>query len=541
MDRALIKLLKLRFRGALRRSFIGIKTVRGALFFILGLGMMLLWLGPQIAIAIAAPKARPTDAQALRDVLPLALLGFLLMSLLGASRTAGIHFTAAEVDFLFPGPFSRRQLLVYKLFSGAMGALFAALVFSVMLLRSASLWPAALIGSFLALIFMQLFSTAIVLAGQSLNERLYTRARKIVLYVVLGTAAIFAVNWCPTIFERGFQEAGRGLRGSAVWFWIVLPLEPFARTIAAERYVPDLIGWAAAAAAVNLALLALVTRLDVNYLESALAASQKRYALLQRRRSTGRMPVKPKMYWRVPPLPWLGGAGPIAWRQVITALRSVHGMLILLLIVLCASVAPVLSNVQKSSELTGALIGQIFFLTIMLTQMAAFDFRGDLDYMDWAKSLPLGSIAVVLGQLAAPVLLTTAVHVLFFSTAAVFAQDSRILLLAGILFSPPFNFFLYGVDNMFFLLFPFRAVATTPGDLQHVGRSMVLIFAKMIVIAAGCGAAAALGAAGYWIAGDSWVVAIIIAWLGLLCCGCLTVPLVAWAYRKFDVSIDTPA
>jgi hypothetical protein len=397
------------------------------------------------------------------------------------------------------------------------------------------------LGAFLTLVFIHLLTTTLVLAGQALAQRMYTRARKAMMLVILALAVIFAARWLPVFFNRGFQEAAHGLLNSAVWFWLVMPLEPFVRTITAEKIMPDLIGWAAAAAAVDLALLALAVRIDVNYLESSLVASQKRYLMLQRRRSTGgRMVVKPRVAWRVKQLPWLGGAGPIAWRQLTTAIRSVHGLLFFFLIILCVA-AVSLSQMQKSSEAVTILITQICFLTIFSTRAVAFDFRGDLDYMDWAKSLPLRPIAIALGQLAVPVLLMTAIHVLFIMAVAAFVQGTRTMLLAALLFSPPFNFLLFGVDNLFFLFFPNRMVAATPGDLQQIGRTMMEFFVKMFVLALGCGAAAALGAGGYWIAGGSWAAALALSWLGLLSCGCLTVPLVARAYRRFDVSTDTPA
>ena len=282
-------------------------------------------------------------------------------------------------------------------------------------------------------------------------------------------------------------------------------------------------------------------RIDVNYLESSLVASQKRYLMLQRRRSTGRVVVKPHVAWRIKPLPWLGGAGPIAWRQLNTALRSIHGLLVVLLVVLLVSIVPLLSHMRHSSEGGEFIMVQICILTIILTRMVAFDFRGDLDYMDWAKSLPLRPAAIVLGQLATPVLLMTGIHVVFFSAIAFAAQGLRVMSLAGVLYAPLFNFVLFGVDNLLFLLFPFRSVATTPGDFQHVGRTMVEVFAKMILLALVCGAAAALGATGYWATGGSWAVTLALSWLALLSCACLLVPCIAWAFRRYDVAADTPA
>jgi hypothetical protein len=466
-----------------------------------------------------------SDPQVLRDALPLLLLGLMLMSVLGAARVEGVNFTAAEVDFLFSGPFSRRQLLLYKLSSGLFSSLFASLFFSIILMRYASHWLGAFLGFYLIMVFNQLLSTALVLASQALSQRMYTRTRKAVLLIILGLAIIFAARWLPTFFDRGFQEVAHRVRESAAWFWLLMPLEPFVRTITAEKIVPDLIGWVLAAAAVDLGLLAVVIRIDVNYLETSLVASQKRYLMLQRRRSTGRMVVKPHVAWRVPQLPWLGGAGPIAWRQLTTAIRSTPALLIFLLIVLCVVGAPLLSQMQNSSEVMGILVSQICFITIFATRMLAFDFRGDLDYMDWAKSLPLRPVAIALGQLVAPVLLMTAIHVMIFSAAAAFSQGSRTMLLSAILLAPPLNFLLFGVDNLLFLLFPFRAVAASPGDLQHIGRTMVEFFAKILVLGLCCGAAAAVGMAGYWISSGSWAVTLALAWLALAACGCLILSL----------------
>jgi hypothetical protein len=497
-----------------------------------------MWIGPQFVVLFFAKHAR-NDPEILRDILPLGLLGLMLTSMLTATRVEGIHFTAAEVDFLFSGPFTRRHLLLYKLSSGMASSLFVALILSITLLRYASLWTAAFMGSFLTMVFVHLLITALVLAGQTMAQQMYTHARKAVLLVIIGLAVVVAANWLPIFFERGFQEAAHRLRCSSLGFWLFMPLEPFVRTIIAVK-IPDLIGWAAAAAAIDLALLALVVRIDVNYMESSLVASQKRYLMLQRRR-TGRLIVKPHVGWRVPQLPWLSGAGPIAWRQLTTALRSVHGLLPLFLIIVGIAVAPLLLQAQRASMGVGLFVGQICFLTMLMTRMVAYDFRGDLDCMDWTKSLPLRPIAITLGQLATPVLLMTAIHVMLLAAVVPFAHGSRMAILAAALFSPAFNFLLFGVDNLVFLLFPIRIVPTTPGDLQHIGRTMVEMTVKMLVLACGCGAAAAVGMAGHWITGGSWVVTLVLSWLALLLCACLIVPCIVWAYNRFDVSTDTPA
>ena len=74
---------------------------------------------------------------------------------------------------------------------------------------------------------------------------------------------------------------------------LLAPFEVFSRTIFAEAWFPDLVGWAAAALAIDLGLLILILSLDANYLELAGTISQKVYEQLRRTKQGGgiAMPV----------------------------------------------------------------------------------------------------------------------------------------------------------------------------------------------------------------------------------------------------------
>ena len=58
---------------------------------------------------------------------------------------------------------------------------------------------------------------------------------------------------------------------------LLAPFEVFSNAMLAERWFPELVGWALAAAAMDLALLVLVLRLDADYLEWSTAISQRAY------------------------------------------------------------------------------------------------------------------------------------------------------------------------------------------------------------------------------------------------------------------------
>ena len=101
---------------------------------------------------------------------------------------------------------------------------------------------------------------------------------------------------------------------------ILAPFEVFSHAILAVDVFPDLVGWGVAAAAIDLGLLILVVKLDADYVEGAAAISQKLYERMQRARKGGGVALptsKVEARLRIPRLPWLGGAGPLAWRQLL--------------------------------------------------------------------------------------------------------------------------------------------------------------------------------------------------------------------------------
>src|SRR5947208_1066260 len=80
-------------------------------------------------------------------------------------------------------------------FRGARSAVFTSSIFSVVLLRYTHVWFAGWIGIYLALMFIQLLSTSVVLIGQSIGERSYTRPRKLVagLLIIVLLIAVFPI------------------------------------------------------------------------------------------------------------------------------------------------------------------------------------------------------------------------------------------------------------------------------------------------------------------------------------------------------------
>src|SRR4051812_37900697 len=125
MDRALFKLMVLQARAAVRRAVRGVRTPRGAAFFAVGVLVFGLWLGPVLFSTLlhSRPEAGAlrTDPRKARQFMPALLLLFCVASLFSTGDKA-ISFSPGEVNFLFAGPFTRRQLLGYKLTKASLGS-----------------------------------------------------------------------------------------------------------------------------------------------------------------------------------------------------------------------------------------------------------------------------------------------------------------------------------------------------------------------------------------------------------------------------------
>jgi hypothetical protein len=535
----------LQTRGWMRSLYRKLRTVKGALLGAVGVGVVVLWL---VAVTAAPRDQAGIDPDNLRRHAPTAFVAYCVLTVLMSRGERAFYFSPAEVNFLFPGPFTRRQLLVYKITVIALIGVPTTL-FLTLLLRIHAQWGvAAFAGLYLAYMFMQLFAVAVSLLGISIGARAYTRTRKMLL---LALGVLVAV----VLFRQSQQSQESGLRGlfaqledSPIWKTITAPLSWIVETFLVEPGDwPDLAKWGALGAGVTLCFVALVILLDAQYLESVASTSERLYTQIQKMRRgeavSWRWSGSSTARWGLPAFPWWGGAGPIAWRQMTTALRSLGRLAIVVLILLPVMLGPMMAdNRREDSMPVVALMGSLLlWLSLLLTTLVPFDFRGDLDRIDVLKTLPLPAWRVALGQLLTPVLILELLQTLTLLVCWSFLPLSPEILVWALLFTLPLNFLLFGLDNLLFLWFPSRIWATSPGDFQALGRNVLIILTKVVVLGVVALTSSGLGWLAYLISGQELHVSLAVAWLTLSLSAALIVPMVAMAFRAFDVASDIPA
>ncbi len=320
------------------------------------------------------------------------------------------------------------------------------------------------------------------------------------------------------------------------------PFAVFAKVVAAERLLPDALGWAALAVAMVAGVYALAVRLDANYLETAARVSQKLQE--RRRRMTSEGIFAPRVgevrQSRLPRPRWWGGAGPLVWRQVIQALRGSRGAMIAVAIMVAAMGTPLLFGAWQrhdmSTMLPHMIIGMAAYATFFFSAQAPLGFRTDYERMDLLKMLPIRPLAMAFGQTLVVATVLTLLQWLVFAAAALAVPAAAGEMLAAGLFAVPYNWIICGTENLLFLFNPSPLVPTGSEGFLKMGRVMLFLMAKFLVLA-GCAAVAAIPTAIVFLVTQSVPAACVVAWLflGILAVGVLV--LIAWAFRRCEVNV----
>ena len=538
MDTALVKLLMLRFRGGVRHRLQELKTLRGLLFMCVTIAVLVLLVkqsslpNPLLDTVQSGPEQ--LRAQFAR-LMPMGLLAACLLTVFTSSGPA-IHFSPSEINLLFSGPFSRRALLLYKICFYIFGALLSSLLITLLVPEFAHSLLATFLGAFLTLMFIQLFSAVIGLASQLLVGYCYVPVRRSHVIILL-VASMAVLVWYLAGIGNGLAGALTLFQSSLIGTLVLAPFGVFVNVFLAPSIYPGLLGWAVLGFAINAALLAVIILLDGHSYEASVAASLKLHKRwVQARRSGllwGAQPVRVRSF-RKPP--FIGGVGPIAWRQLLAALRiSSKPVLVFLGVAMLAGPLVVIATADISMW---SRIGFVFFVAVyVLPRTLVFDFRSDLDTLENFKALPLQHWKLGVGQLVAPVLLTSLVELVLLGSVAMFLDGTQRVIIVGMMpFLVPFNLLLYGLENLLFLMFPTPLVPVGRVDFDFLGRTMVEFMVKTMLLVGACALAAGAGMRVLDMTERSWPASVSVAWLSLTLIALLMLPLLGWAFDRFDIS-----
>ena len=551
MDRSLWLLTRLRLNALFRRWRKSLARPKGILITVVFALLFAPSVVGVVGIAIYGPKViLPTSPSDFVERFgPVAFCLLVFASLFGTTREAALYYSPAEIDYLFPGPYRRRQLIAYKLILTTLASLFSAIIIGCTSRIIATWFLSAMVSAVLAVTFVQLTQMVLTLAANLAGAILWSRTLRAIVLVGAGLAALAILPSRESLLAADWKATGLAIEEFPVTAIILAPFQPFVWTLTARTW-SSLALWGGLALAIDLVLVGLVFALDAGYLEAASVASGKRLALAQKmvgaggtfrvaHRSTGRFRLRP------PQPPWWGGVGPNFWRQMIAAVGDPAKLVLIFALIggvswFFASIIPHTEAVATTLLPLGASMATP--LTLLLSMLLSFDFRGDLDVIETLKTLPIPPTRLALGQVLTPAILGTAVQlVACLGLILGLGQPAHSWLVFGLAlaFLFPANLYFFAVENLLFLWYPSRMVVGQFNGMVAV-RQMLLLLAKMIALGLGIGIVAAVGGAIYALTSQP-VVAIALAWLVLAGLALGFLPLLGRAFTRFDVNLDTPA
>jgi ABC-2 type transport system permease protein len=426
------------------------------------------------------------------------LFGVIALAWIFTSSSRAVSFSRAEVQFLFPAPLTRRQLLHYKLIRSISASLIGSLIVSIFF-RPGTLMAAwtVVTGMWCLFAILNLHFTGVALARQSLAAHGASALRRqwLPIGVVLGAVGVVGValvrDWSILgSLETGpqvFAELGRVLTtGAAGWaLWptrtlVRLPLSP--TTADYWRALPG----TGLLFALNYVW---VMRSDTAFEEASAEQSEKVVR--------GRIaPAKARVTAASTPFVLAAGGraeAAILWKNLIMLGRYASARTLWRILPLVVSLAVFVSAGRYrglASVLSILALGSTGFAIMLGPQIVRNDLRQDLSHLALLKTWPVRSAAIIRGELLAPAVVLTAISwllvvasVLLVGSVPSSASAVALVMLnrlsfgiAALLIAPPLIITQLVVQNGLAVLFPAWAIigAARTRGVEVMGQRLLL-------------------------------------------------------------------
>lgn len=518
------------FRGILRR----LKTPKGATFALLGGLLLVVWMrslfnspdvlgGGENVAARDALGGFPEGDLILRTI----CFGVLVLVTISGVVTRGIHIPPERLERLLALPVSRSDFLRYRLWSVVARTMTGAPILAVLaMVRTGSSGAILLaVPLFLGLSSVLGFLASLLSAGMEssaafvrVTDKLRSGGRFLMLMLLLLIPVVTVGRQAPELlpgWAAGFNttliESFGQVDFAALIRLLTSPLDPFL-ALALGSGAASLFVNGSLCFLILLAVLELAARVPVDFREMAIEGAQSSAKRIRSAGSVGRAASGGRARLGLFGVPHLFGRGPIgsvAWRKLSGIWRKARGFLGISLFLGCFLLFGVrlifggdlfgggqagqsAEDVTYLNDMGSAVLALLG--TLYLTNGLRFDFREDLAQLDILKSWPLAPWKMFLGSLLPQTLAISLVVSALLLIWLLISEATGLFILLLVLGLPAVVFAWVAVDNIAFLIWPVRFVPGQAGQLQHIGRGLLLTFARMTLFLVSFGLAACFGA-----------------------------------------------
>lgn len=446
MTRAFLFVTVRSFRNRIVSRLKRLRNVRYLVSFLAGLAYF--WFVGLRHLFSARSPVRFTGLPASGFAVDMAAVVVLFMMILAwalPKQSAGLTFSEAEIQFLFPAPITRRQLLFYKVLRAQPQVFISAALMSFFMFRYAKF-----VGLWACFIALSVYFTFVALVRARL--KILGIGFLVRLPAIAAAAVGVAYLLWQTVDRGAFRGLGRKLQpgrlpelpglfhGPAADALLFVP-RFFAHALMPSSALQLLVSCAALLVAALL-FFELAARTNIAVEEASIDASQKTAA--RRARMNEQRIGKHVTFPRIPPpfrIP--AGARPevaIYWKNLTAGLRISSPWLLIMAV--CALYFLGQSYYSPEPAVRTLLAG----LSLMFAAMFPFlgstvftqDMRLDLPRIELLKSYPISGERLVAAEIAGPLTFVAIVELLLLSTAAIILRAAELSPQMSLLASPEF-------------------------------------------------------------------------------------------------------
>jgi ABC-2 type transport system permease protein len=439
------------------------------------------------------------------DLASVVLLALMIGAWALPGDKGGLEFSEAEIQFLFPAPLHRRQLLLYKIIKAQLPALFTSIVLAVVGFRRSNFVGVWLMFGVLSIYFIlaALGRARLRLAGIGFFAR-----------VAIVTVTLAAISWFLSVQfgEAGFAASLRTLNPRNPIAAAATVDQPFRRpAVAALLFIPrifantafptsllQLATYGSAVIGMGVLFFFIATRLNVSFEDASIASSQARFERREKMRDqqAGRF----VRFKRLPPpftlKPEHGPLVAIFWKNFIAALRISSAWITLLVTPFMVIALKSLSGSDFFSAST-ALLCLVMCAVIPLFAPDIFrqDLRYDLVQAEVLKSFPISGERLVIAEMAAPLFIVAALELVLLTFTSVVMHftpstdrftffSSPQFIVVAMLFAVPICAAQLLIRNAVAVYFPAWAVRSKEnvGGFVAMGQRIIILAGNLLVL-----------------------------------------------------------
>jgi len=424
--RAFIVVTLRSFRNRIVSRLKRLRNIRNLISFLVG--MAYFWFAGWRHLFTARSPFRmglpPSDL--LIDFASMVVLMLMILAWALPEQSAGLTFSEAEIQFLFPAPITRRQLLLYKVLRAQPQVFISAAVISFLMFRGAKF-----IGVWACFIALSIYFTFVALGRARLK---LLGVGFLVRLPVVGALAVgvSALLW-RTIDFGAFRGMGGRMRPGRYPDLPALFHGPVADAILfGPRFfshavlpasIPQLLASCAILLAIALLFFELAARTNIAVEEASIDASAKRAARRARlsEQGTGKHVTFPRI---PPPFRIPARARPevaIYWKNVTAGLRISSPWLLIMAVCALYFLGQSLYSPERQLRFVMAVLTLSLAAIFPLLGSTVFtqDMRLDLRRIELLKSYPISGERLVAAEIAGPLSFVAAVELMLLSVAAI--------------------------------------------------------------------------------------------------------------------------